>query len=104
MSDLFEQVTTALDQLKLAQAAHAAGDNAAEDWISVSIPRLRVGASPLVLSALDAIERDPEHRKMFTEFVNDAISNPKFRESLKKSLKDPAVMLMVKALVDKNVL
>ena len=104
MSDLFDQVTTALDQLKLAQAAHAAGDNAAEDWISVSIPRLRVGASPLILSVLDAIEKEPEHRKMFTAFVNDAITNPKFRESLKKSLQDPAVIMMVKALVDQNVL
>ena len=98
MDQLYEQVTHALDVLKLEQAAHPC----TEDWITVSIPKLRIGASPLIASALDAIEKDPEHRKVFISFVNDAITNPSFRNQLKKSLRDPSVILMVKALMGQN--
>ena len=89
-------VEKALDTLAIEAALHAPNTS---DWISVSIPKLRVNASPLVTSALDAIESDPLHRDMFNKFVTDAISNPEFRESLKKSLRDPQTLVLVKALI-----
>ena len=89
-------VEKALDTLAIEAALHAPNTS---DWISVSIPKLRVNASPLVASALDAIESDPLHRDMFNKFVTDAISNPEFRESLKKSLRDPQTLVLVKALI-----
>ena len=93
---LFNAVNSALDLLAL-QAAES--ETAAEDWISVSIPKLRVNASPLINSALDALESNPEHQKMFKRFVSDATKNPAFRESLKKSLRDPQITTLVKALI-----
>ena len=93
--DLYTMVEKALDTLAIEAALHAPNT----DWISVSIPKLRVNASPLVTSALDAIESDPLHRDMFNKFVTDAISNPEFRESLKKSLRDPQTLVLVKALI-----
>ena len=94
--DLYTMVEKALDTLAIEAALHAPNTS---DWISVSIPKLRVNASPLVASALDAIESDPLHRDMFNKFVTDAISNPEFRESLKKSLRDPQTLVLVKALI-----
>ena len=94
--DLYLTVEKALDTLAIEAALHAPNTS---DWISVSIPKLRVNASPLVASALDAIESDPLHRDMFNKFVTDAISNPQFRESLKKSLRDPQTLILVKALI-----
>ena len=97
--DLYLTVEKALDTLAIEAALHAPNTS---DWISVSIPKLRVNASPLVTivtSALDAIESDPLHRDMFNKFVTDAISNPEFRESLKKSLRDPQTLVLVKALI-----
>ena len=94
--DLYLMVEKALDTLAIEAALHAPNTS---DWISVSIPKLRVNASPLVASALDAIESDPLHRDMFNKFVTDAISNPEFRESLKKSLRDPQTLVLVKALI-----
>ena len=94
--DLYTMVEKALDTLAIEAALHAPNTS---DWISVSIPKLRVNASPLVASALDAIESDPLHRDMFNKFVTDAISNPEFRESLKKSLRDPQTLILVKALI-----
>ena len=94
--ELFEAVSKALDILAI-QAAETG--TATEDWITVSIPKLRVGATPLVNSALDAIENNPAHRKMFTQFVTDATNNPEFRESLKKSLRDPHVQTLVEAII-----
>ena len=93
-------VEKALDTLAIEAALHAPNTS---DWISVSIPKLRVNASPLVASALDAIESDPLHRDMFNKFVTDAISNPEFRESLKKSLRDPQTLILVKALIGDHV-
>ena len=90
--ELFEAVSKALDILAI-QAAETG--TATEDWITVSIPKLRVGATPLVHSALDA----PAHRAMFTQFVTDATNNPAFRESLKKSLRDPHITTLVKAII-----
>lgn len=95
--ELFEAVSKALDILAV-QAAETG--TATEDWITVSIPKLRVGASPLVNDALDAIENNPAHRLMFTQFVTDATNNPAFRESLKKSLRDPHITTLVKAIVN----
>ena len=89
--DLYTMVEKALDTLAIEAALHAPNTS---DWISVSIPKLRVNASPLVASALDAIESDPLHRDMFNKFVTDAISNPEFRESLKKSLRDPQTLVL----------
>ena len=93
--DLYTMVEKALDTLAIEAALHAPNTS---DWISVSIPKLRVNASPLVASALDAIESDPLHRDMFNKFVTDAIY-PEFRESLKKSLRDPQTLVLVKALI-----
>ena len=98
--DLYTMVEKALDTLAIEAALHAPNTS---DWISVSIPKLRVNASPLVASALDAIESDPLHRDMFNKFVTDAISNPEFRESLKKSLRDPQTLILVKALIGDHV-
>ena len=98
--DLYLTVEKALDTLAIEAALHAPNTS---DWISVSIPKLRVNASPLVTSALDAIESDPLHRDMFNKFVTDAISNPEFRESLKKSLRDPQTLILVKALIGDHV-
>ena len=98
--DLYTMVEKALDTLAIEVALHAPNTS---DWISVSIPKLRVNASPLVASALDAIESDPLHRDMFNKFVTDAISNPEFRESLKKSLRDPQTLVLVKALIGDHV-
>ena len=98
--DLYTMVEKALDTLAIEAALHAPNTS---DWISVSIPKLRVNASPLVTSALDAIESDPLHRDMFNKFVTDAISNPEFRESLKKSLRDPQTLILVKALIGDHV-
>ena len=92
--DLYTMVEKALDTLAIESALPAPNTS---DWISVSIPKLRVNACPLVTSALDAIESDPLHRDMFNKFVTDAISNPEFRESLKKSLRDPQTLVLVKA-------
>ena len=99
-TDLYLTVEKALDTLAIEAALHAPNTS---DWISVSIPKLRVNASPLVHSALDAIESDPLHRDMFNKFVTDAISNPEFRESLKKSLRDPQTLVLVKALIGDHV-
>ena len=100
--DLYLTVEKALDTLAIEAALHAP-NTGTTDWISVSIPKLRVNASPLVTSALDAIESDPLHRDMFNKFVTDAISNPEFRESLKKSLRDPQTLILVKALIGDHV-
>ena len=91
--DLYTMVEKALDTLAIEAALHAPNTS---DWISVSIPKLRVNASP-------AIESDPLHRDMFNKFVTDAISNPEFRESLKKSLRDPQTLILVKALIGDHV-
>ena len=93
--ELYETVEKALDTLAIEAAMHP---NTC-DWISVSIPKLRVGATPLVTLALDSIESDPIHRDMFNKFVKDAVTNKDFRESLKKSLRNPRTLVLVKALV-----
>ena len=93
---LFNAVNNALDMLAL-QAKDSG--TAAEDWISVSIPKLRLNASPLIHTALDALESNPEHQTMFRRFVKDATTNPQFRESLKKSLRDPQITTLVKLLI-----
>jgi len=100
-TDLYLIVEKALDTLAIEAALHAPNHaiTGSTDWISVSLPKLRVNASPLVASALDAIESDPLHRDMFNKFVTDAITNPEFRESLKKSLRDPQTLILVKALI-----
>ena len=99
MDDLFNEVTKALDELKLSQEQHA---GTADDWITISLPKLRIGASPIICSALDAIENNEEHRVLFAKFVQDAIVNPEFRDQLKKSLSDPAVIMMVQALASQK--
>ncbi len=97
---LFNAVNGALDLLALQAKTDPRG--AAEDWISVSIPKLRANASPLIHSALDALESNPAHQKMFQRFVTDATENPAFRESLKKSLRDPQITTLVKAMMGKQ--
>ncbi len=93
---LFDAVNQALDLLAI-QAKESG--TATDDWITVSIPKLRLNASPLINSALDAIEGNPAHSQMFRRFVKDATSNPAFRESLKKSLRDPQITLLVRAIM-----
>ena len=94
---LFNAVNSALDMLALQAKSDPRG--AAEDWISVSIPKLRLNASPLIHSALDALESNPEHQQMFKRFVQDATDNPAFRASLKKSLRDPQITTLVRAMM-----
>ena len=94
---LFEAVDSALDLL--AVQAKESG-TATDDWISVSIPKLRASGSPIVNAALDAIEGNPAHRTMFNRFVKDATENPSFRASLKKSLRDPKIQLLVNSIAE----
>ena len=96
---LFNAVNNALDILAM-QAKES--DTTTSDWISVSIPKLRVNASPMINGALDAIENNPQTKEVFRCFVKDAITNPAFRESLKKSLRDPQITTIVKTLVGQN--
>ena len=98
---LFNAVNNALDLL--AEQA-TVSDTSTSDWIAVSIPKLRVNASPMIMGALDAIENNPETKEVFRHFVKDAIENPAFRASLKKSLRDPQITTIVKALIGKNTL
>ena len=93
--ELFTAVDSALDLL--AVQAKESG-TATDDWISVSIPKLRASGSPLVNAALDAIEGNPAHKTMFNRFVKDATENPGFRASLKKSLRDPKIQVLVNSI------
>ncbi len=93
---LFSAVDSALDLL--AVQAKESG-TATDDWISVSIPKLRASGSPLVNAALDAIEGNPAHKTMFNRFVKDATENPGFRASLKKSLRDPKTLVLVNSII-----
>ena len=93
---MFEAVDSALDLL--AVQAKQSG-TATDDWISVSIPKLRASGSPIVNAALDAIEGNPAHKTMFNRFVKDATENPGFRASLKKSLRDPKTLVLVNSII-----
>ena len=55
---------------------------------------------PIVNAALDAIEGNPANQTMFNRFVKDATENPAFRASLKKSLRDPKIQLLVNSIAN----
>ena len=96
--NLFVEICAALDSIKddIAKANEAGGD----EWIRITIPKLRAQAAhPFVKKALDMVENDPQHRKMFQNFVTDACTKPEFREQLKKSLSDPHLLTLLRAMI-----
>ena len=92
---IFEQVSKAMDSL----TAEIAKSGDTKDWIDVSLPKLRAGASPFITQALDMIEQNEDHKTMFRLFVNDAVTKPDFKEQLKKSLSDPVTKMLISKLL-----
>jgi len=93
---IFENVSNALDLL----TAEIKSSGNTSDWIDVSLPKLRKGASPFITQALDLIEKNEDNKNMFRMFVHDAVTKPDFKAQLKKSLSDPTTKMLISTLMN----
>ena len=94
---IFENVSNALDLLTAEIKT-----TGSSDWIDVSLPKLRKGASPFITQALDMIEKNEDNKNMFRMFVHDAVTKPDFKAQLKKSLSDPTTKMLISTLMNQE--